>query len=81
MTEEALLPQEGTTVPPDEIIKLNCLQMAIDSRHISPLEFAKEMYSWVKESWVAKDKGISEITIQKDGETITFPIREVEVHA
>lgn len=81
MTEETLLPQEGFTTPPDEIIKLNCLQMAIDSKHASPLEFAKEMYNWVKESWVVKDKGISEITIQKDGDTITIPLREMEVHA
>lgn len=39
---------ETILVPPDEIIKLQLLQMAIDSRNINPLEFAKEMYEWVK---------------------------------
>lgn len=35
-------------VPPDEVIKLQLLQMAIDSGNIAPLDFAKEMYEWVK---------------------------------
>lgn len=68
-------------VPPDEVIKLQCLQMAIDSGHKAPLDFAKEMYAWVKDCWTVIDKGVSEITIQKDGESITIPLREVEVHA
>lgn len=40
---------ETIPVPPDEVIKLQLLQMAIDSRSVDPLGFAKEMYEWVKE--------------------------------
>lgn len=72
---------ETILVPPDEVIKLQLLQMAIDSRSVDPLGFAKEMYNWVKECWIVKDKGVSEITIEKNGETITIPLREFEVHA
>ena len=49
MQEELITPIEGTTVPPDEIIKLNCLQMAIDYKFIDPIKVAKEMFEWVKE--------------------------------
>lgn len=49
MQEELITPIEGITVPPDEIIKLNCLQMAIDCRACDAIGYAKEMYSWIKE--------------------------------
>lgn len=48
MQEELITPLEGTMVPPDEIIKLQCLQMAIDFRAADIMAFAKEMYDWVK---------------------------------
>lgn len=81
MQEELLTPIEGITVPPDEIIKLNCLQMAIDYKSGDPLAFAKEMHSWIKECWTVINKEATEITIEKNGETITIPLREFEVHA
>jgi len=49
MTEENILPELGTTVPPDEIIKLQCLQLAIQSHSCDPLEMAKSVFKWVKE--------------------------------
>lgn len=54
MQEELITPLEGTMVPPDEIIKLQCLQMAVDLRNSNPLDItdpikmAKEMFNWVK---------------------------------
>lgn len=48
MQEELITPLEGTMVPPDEIIKLQCLQMAIDARTCDAIGYAKEMYDWVK---------------------------------
>lgn len=68
-------------VPPDEVIKLNCLQMAIDHNFIDPIGAAKEMYTWIKESWTVTDKGVSEITIEKNGETMIIPLSEFEVNA
>jgi hypothetical protein len=49
MEELQPLCQCGSIVPPDEIIKINCLQMAVDHQSIDPLAFAKEMYNWVKD--------------------------------
>lgn len=49
MQEELITPSEGITTPPDEIIKLNCLQMAIDYKACDAIAYAKEMYEWVKE--------------------------------
>lgn len=43
---ENIVPE--TRVPNDEILKLNCLQMAIDFRAIDPLATAKDMFAWVK---------------------------------
>lgn len=40
---------ETIPVPPDEVIKLQCLQMATDYRSADVVAFAKEMYEWIKE--------------------------------
>lgn len=80
MQEETKLPQDWHSAPSDEVIKLNCLQMAIDYKSNNPLEFAKEMYNWIKEKeWTVVHKEATEITIENNGETITIPLREVEI--
>lgn len=40
---------ETIPVPPDEVIKLQCLQMAIEYKAIDPVSYAKEMFVWIKE--------------------------------
>jgi hypothetical protein len=63
----------------NEQIKIICLHFSVNAGAVEPIQLAKEMYEWVKDDWIVISKEASEITIAKDGKTITIPLQEFEV--
>lgn len=35
----------------DEQLKIKCLQLSVEAKALDPIEYAKAMYAWLKESY------------------------------